>query len=70
MWVIKDVQMTDYTAFEDHITLTKGDMQNMTTAQRDALQRGVDLSIYDDATGQVYAVDLRDAPPLTMGVLK
>lgn len=35
--------MTDYTAFEDHITLTKGDMQNMISAQRDALQRGVNL---------------------------
>lgn len=59
--------MTDYTAFEDHITLTKGDMQKMTAAQRDALQRSVNLSIYDDATRKVLDLDLRDAPPPAHG---
>jgi hypothetical protein len=59
--------MTHYTAFEGRTILVKGDMQNMITAQRDALQRGINLLIYDDATGEVRDVDLRDAPPPTRG---
>ena len=45
-------------------------MQKMTAAQRDALQRSINLLIYDDATDQLYAVDLRDAPPLPADALK
>lgn len=59
--------MTTYTAFEDHRTTAKGDMAAMIAAQRAALPRGVNLLIYDDETGHVRDVDLRDAPPPARG---
>ncbi len=59
--------MTHYTAFEDFEIVATGDMTAMIAAQRAALPRGVNLLIYDDETGQVRDVDLRDAPPPQRG---
>lgn len=59
--------MTLYTAFEAQSVVATGDMTAMIAAQRDASARGVNLLIYDDATGQVHDVDLRDAPPPARG---
>ena len=59
--------MTTYTAFENHTLVAKGDMAAMISAQRDASPRGVNLLIYDDSTGKVRDVDLRDAPPPSRG---
>jgi len=59
--------MTQFTAFEDMRIVARGDMAAMVTAQRAALPRGVNLLIYDDATGAVRDVDLRDAPPPARG---
>ena len=59
--------MTLYTAFENQTVVATGDMSAMVAAQRDASARGLNLLIYDDATGEVRDVDLRDAPPPTRG---
>lgn len=59
--------MTQYTAFEEMRVVARGDMTAMVAAQRAALPRGVNLLIYDDATGEVRDVDLRDAPPPARG---
>ncbi len=59
--------MTHYTAFEGPDIIATGDMTAMIAAQRAALPRGVNLLIYDDATGAVRDVDLRDAPPPQRG---
>lgn len=59
--------MSTYTAFEDHDVIARGDMAGMIAAQRAAAPRGVNLLIYDDATGQVRDVDLRDVPPPARG---
>lgn len=59
--------MTQYTAFENHQIVATGDMTRMIAAQREAIGRGVNLLIYDDATGAVRDVDLRTAPPPTRG---
>lgn len=59
--------MTNYTAFEGFESVATGDMSAMIAAQRAALPRGVNLLIYDDATGQVRDVDLREAPPPQRG---
>ena len=59
--------MTQYTAFEDMQVVARGDMTAMIAAQRAALPRGVNLLIYDDASGAVRDVDLRDAPPPARG---
>ena len=59
--------MTFYTAFEDHRRVATGDMTAMISAQRAVSARGVNLLIYDDATGEVRDVDLRDAPQPTRG---
>lgn len=59
--------MTLYTAFEDHNVIAAGDMTTMIAAQRDASARGINLLIYDDATGHVRDVDLRDVPPPARG---
>lgn len=59
--------MTDYAAFEDHRLIAQGDMAAMIAAQRDASGRGVNLLIYNDETGEVRDVDLRDAPPPARG---
>ena len=59
--------MTLYTAFENQTVVAVGDMTAMIAAQRDASARGLNLLIYDDATGEVRDVDLRDAPPPTRG---
>ncbi|MEL6570673.1 MAG: DUF2239 family protein [Pseudomonadota bacterium] len=59
--------MTQYTAFEKFSIVATGDMTAMIAAQRAALSRGVNLLIYDDATGQVRDVDLRTAPPPPRG---
>ena len=47
--------------------MATGDMTAMIAAQRAALPRGVNLLIYEDDTGQVRDVDLRDAPPPQRG---
>ena len=59
--------MTTYTAFEKHQKIASGDMAAMIAAQRDALLRRENLLIYNDATGAVRDVDLRDAPPPARG---
>jgi hypothetical protein len=59
--------MTLYTAFENRSVVAIGDMSAMIAAQRDASTRGINLLIYDDATGQVRDVDLRCAPPPARG---
>lgn len=59
--------MTHYTAFEDRTRIARGDMATMVAAQREAAGRGVNLLIYDDTTGAVRDVDLRDAPPPARG---
>ncbi|MEJ6398320.1 DUF2239 family protein [Yoonia sp. 208BN28-4] len=59
--------MTHYTAFEGTQITAAGDMAAMIAAQRAAIVRGINLLIFDDATGQVRDVDLRDAPPPTRG---
>jgi hypothetical protein len=59
---LKEIEMTTYTAFENHTVVARGDMATMIASQRDALLRGVNLLIYDDGTGQVRDVDLREAP--------
>lgn len=59
--------MTTYTAFDHHAVVANGDMAAMIAAQREAMPRGVNLLIYDDLTGQVRDVDLRDAPPPSRG---
>ena len=59
--------MTLYTAFENQTVVAVGDMSAMIAAQRDASARGLNLLIYDDATGEVRDVDLRDAPPPARG---
>jgi len=59
--------MTTYLAFDGADCVATGDMQAMIAAQRAALPRGVNLLIYDDATGAVRDVDLRDAPPPVRG---
>ncbi len=59
--------MTQYTAFENFEIVATGDMAAMIAAQRAALPRGMNLLIYDDATGQVRDVDLRTAPPPARG---
>ena len=59
--------MTNYTAFEGFDVVATGDMTAMIAAQRAALPRGVNLLIYEDDTGQVRDVDLRDAPPPQRG---
>ena len=59
--------MTKYTAFEDHRMIVRGDMTAMIAAQRDAIGRGINLLIYDDETGEVRDVDLRDTPPPARG---
>lgn len=59
--------MTTFTAFENHTLVAQGDMNAMISAQREALPRGVNLLIYDDSTGKVRDVDLRDAPPPSRG---
>jgi len=64
---LKEIEMTYFTAFEDHKIAAKGDMPAMITAQREAATRGVNLLIYDDTTGEVRDVDLRAAPPPARG---
>ena len=59
--------MTTYTAFEGHARVAAGDMTAMIAAQRAAAPRGVNLLIYDDASGAVRDVDLRAAPPPARG---
>ena len=59
--------MTQYTAFEETKIVATGDMTAMIAAQRAALPRGINLLIYDDATGAVRDVDLREAPPPARG---
>ena len=59
--------MTLYTAFEDQTVIAVGDMTAMIAAQRNAATRGINLLIYDDVTGEVRDVDLRDAPPPARG---
>ena len=59
--------MTTYTAFEDGDIAAQGDLDQMILAQREAITRGVNLLIFDDATGAVRDVDLRTAPPPTRG---
>ena len=59
--------MTNYTAFEDGKIVAIGDMSAMITAQRAFLPRGINLLIFDDASGKVRDVDLRDAPPPARG---
>lgn len=59
--------MTTYTAFDGHTQIAGGDMTAMIAAQRAASVRGVNLLIYDDATGAVRDVDLRDVPPPARG---
>ena len=59
--------MTQFTAFDGYSRVATGDMAAMIAAQRAALPRGVNLLIYDDTTGQVRDVDLRDVPAPTPG---
>ena len=59
--------MTTFTAFEHHRIVETGDMTRMIAAQREAIGRGVNLLIYDDTTGAVRDVDLRNAPPPARG---
>lgn len=59
--------MTQFTAFEGHTCVARGDLRAMVTAQRAAAQNGVNLLIYDDATGDVRDVDLRAFPPPARG---
>ena len=59
--------MTRYTAFEDGQIVATGDMTAMIAAQRAASPRGVNLLIYDNASGNVRDVDLRTAPPPARG---
>lgn len=59
--------MARYSAFDGTNMIAQGDMTAMIAAQRVALPRGVNLLIFDDATGQVRDVDLRDAPPPARG---
>ncbi len=63
----KEILITSFTAFEDHCITAQGDMPVMIAAQRAALARGINLLIYDDKTGQVRDVDMRDAPPPQRG---
>lgn len=59
--------MTTYTAFDGPSIIATGDMAQMIAAQRAASENGVNLLIFDDASGKVRDVDLRDAPPPTRG---
>ncbi len=59
--------MTTYTAFDGQNRIATGDMAAMITTQRAAVPRGVNLLIFDDATGKARDVDLRDAPPPARG---
>lgn len=59
--------MEQYTAFENFEIVARGDMAAMIAAQKDAQTRQVNLLIYDDTTGDVRDVDLRDVPATPRG---
>lgn len=55
--------MTSCTAFDGPCLIARGALPDITPAVRAALARGGAVLVFDDVTGAVVDIDLREAPP-------